>query len=272
MDQPKLDLNEDDDFDTVESIYFIKNHNNSKLELQSTDNTTKLLSSLTSEPISEKKETIYNKKINFKTMLYHKRGRKEKNDSCLNKKKKCHSSSDFDNIQRKIQVHYINFLIRLANDILKSILGKKNKLQFKDVNYEIKKIVNHKNVEYLKTLNYSDILQMKISPKNKNFEENNNKNAYLNACQNTEKLKKIFDKKYTYIFQKYYYSLKSNEKEVYFDGIKINLNSKTKAFFNLLKKNETEKDKFISIVNDVYFSNINYLIEKKFVIKNVEDK
>ena len=272
IDEPKLDLNEEEDLDTLESIYFIKKQNNSKIELQSTDTTTKQLSLLSQDSISVKKEDNLTKKINFKTMLYHKRGRKQMNNSGIDKRKKCHGSGDFDNIQRKIQVHYMNFLISLGNDILKSILGKKIKFQFKDVKYEIKKIVNHNNLEHLKTLNYSDILQMEISPKNKKLKEDNNKNIYKNICQNSEILKKIFDKKYIYIFQKYYYTLKNNEKEIDFDGIKINLNTKTKAFFNLLKKNENEKEKFMGIVEDVYFSNVNYLIEKKFFTTNFGDK
>ena len=268
---PKLDINEDNVDDRDDSIYFIKNQNISNIDLQSTDNSTKNISLQFYNIINGKKEDYFNKKINFKIILHHKRGRKGKENKNNKKYKKCHGSDDFDNIQRKIQVHFINFLIKLANDIIKSIFGKKSKLHFKTIKYELKKIVNHKYIENLKQCNYSDIIQMKVSPKNRNFGEDTNKNSYILACQNSEEIKKIFDKNYLYIFQKYYYSLKKNEKKIDLDGININLSPKTKGFYNLLGKNEVNKDKFFDVVKNVYFKDKNYLIEKKFITKNCNE-
>ena len=109
---------------------------------------------------------------------------------------------------------------------------------------------------------------MNISPKNKILEKDINKKIFLQICQKSEELKKIFEKKYLYIFQKYYYTLKNDENEINLDGIKIILSSKTKPFYHLLKKNEIIKEKFINVVNDVYFSDKNYLMDKKFRIIN----
>ena len=128
MNGPKIDLEEDD----YEKIYFTKN---SKSDLQSTDGTTKIQS------ILENKEETSTKNVNFTTILRKKRGRKT-NVENLKKNKKCHCSTDFDNILRKVQVHYISFLVNLANDFLKQIFGEKTKLNFKHVDYELKKIVN----------------------------------------------------------------------------------------------------------------------------------
>ena len=266
MNPPQIDLLEEEEKDTMDEVYFIKEQNNSKVELQSTDSSTKTVTFSQSEN-SLKKEAIFFKKINFKTMLYRKRGRKEKNNTSKKIKKKRHGPADFDNIQRKIQVHFITFLIKLANDIIKTILGNKVKYHFRDIKYGIKKIVNHDYVEYLKKVNYSDILQMVISPKNKKYDENSNKKLYKKLIEESDLFKKIFDKKYLYILQKYYLELKGNESETDFDGIKIKLSNKTKPFPHLLQKNESEKDKFNNVVKDVYFSNVNYLIEKKFVTK-----
>ena len=266
MNPPQIDLLEEEEKDTMDEVYFIKEQNNSKVELQSTDSSTKTVTFSQSEN-SLKKEDIFFKKINFKTMLYRKRGRKEKNNTSKKIKKKRHGPADFDNIQRKIQVHFITFLIKLANDIIKTILGNKVKYHFRDIKYGIKKIVNHDYVEYLKKVNYSEILQMVISPKNKKYDENSNKNLYKKLIEESDLFKKIFDKEYLYIMQKYYLELKGNETEIDFDGIKIKLSNKTKPFPHLLQKNESEKDKFNNVVKDVYFSNVNYLIEKKFVTK-----
>jgi hypothetical protein len=249
-DSPKNEFDEDDSTD----IYFTKS---SKIDLQSTDCSTKSFS------LTDKDE-IY--KDFFRTVLHKKRGRKKENEGKTKKSKKCHSSDDFDNIQRKIQVSFISFLVRLANDLLKNIFGQKTKFHFKDVDYELKKIVNHKYIEFLKKSNYSDIMKMKISPKNKRFSKFENKETLNKVCNYSPFLKKFFGNNYLYIFQKYYCTIINNKEEVDIDGFKVTLSPKTKTLYNLLIKNESNKKKFKSVVEDVYFSEINYNNNQKFVI------
>ena len=252
LEGPKIDLEEEE---SSEELYFTKN---SKTDLQSTCTSTKNISFV------ENKEENFRRNVNFTIILKKKRGRRIKKES--NKKnKKCHCSDDFDNIQRKIQVDFINFLIRLANDALKSIFGQKTKYNFKHVNYELKKIVSHNYIEYLKKCNYSDIMQMKISPKNKLFGEDSNKETFIKVCKYSDILKKIFEKNYLYLFQKYYCCLINNKNIIDLEGLKILLSPKTKTLFNLLKKNEPNKAKFLNVVKDVYFSEINYISDKKFI-------
>ena len=255
-DSPKNEFDEDDSTD----IYFTKS---SKIDLQSTDCSTKSFS-LTD------KDVIY--KDFFRTVLHKKRGRKKENEGKTKKSKKCHSSDDFDNIQRKIQVSFISFLVRLANDLLKNIFGQKTKFHFKDVDYELKKIVNHKYIEFLKKSNYSDIMKMRISPKNKRFSKFENKETLNKVCKYSPFLKKFFENNYLYIFQKYYCTIINNKKEVDIDGFKVTLSPKTKTLYNLLIKNESNKKKFKSIVEDVYFSEINYINNQKFVINPTSQK
>ena len=255
-DSPKNEFDEDDSTD----IYFTKS---SKIDLQSTDCSTKSFS-LTD------KDVIY--KDFFRTVLHKKRGRKKENEGKTKKSKKCHSSDDFDNIQRKIQVSFISFLVRLANDLLKNIFGQKTKFHFKDVDYELKKIVNHKYIEFLKKSNYSDIMKMRISPKNKRFSKFENKETLNKVCKYSPFLKKFFENNYLYIFQKYYCTIINNKEEVDIDGFKVTLSPKTKTLYNLLIKNESNKKKFKSIVEDVYFSEINYINNQKFVINPTSQK
>ena len=262
-----LNLNESDDEENGVSIYFIKKQDNLETESRSTDNSTNHFALEHDKFPLNKKETQIGKKINFKTFLRKKRGKKSKIEN-PNSLKKCHMSDDFDNIQRKIQVHYISFLVSLANDKVEQIFGKKSKYQFKDVKYELKRIINHNNVEYLKKCKYSDIMQMKISPKNKKFGEDTNKNIYLEITQLSNELKNFFDKNYLYIFQKYYLGLKPDEKEMNYEGEKINLSEKTKGYYHLLKKNGFSK-KFNNIIKDVYFSGNNYLNGKKLMTSNL---
>ena len=258
MDTPKIDLEEEDD--DSDEIYCTKN---TKTYTQSTESMTKNISF--DENIEKKVDN--KKKVNFTTILRKKRGRMRKDKS--NKKiKKYHCCDDFDNIQRKIQVDFISFLIRLANDALKQIFGPKTKYHFKHVNYEIKKIVNHNYIENLKKCNYSDILQMNISPKNKLYKQDTNKKTFIEVCKNSDILTKIFEKKYLYIFQKYYCKIGNDKKTIDLEGLKIILSPKTKTLFNLLKKNENYKEKFINVIKDVYFSEINYISDSKFIISS----
>ena len=254
-DSPKNEFDEDDSID----IYFTKS---SKIDLQSTDCSTKI-------SLTDKDEIC---KDFFKTILHKKRGRKKAKEEKSKKNKKCHCSDDFDNIQRKIQVSFISFLIRFANDLLKNIFGQKTKYHFKDVDYELKKIVNHNYIECLKKSNYSDIMKMRISPKNKRFSKFENKETLNKVCKYSPFLKKFFENNYLYIFQKYYCTIINNKEEVDLDGFKITLSPKTKTLYNLLIKNESNKKKFNSVVEDVYFSDINYNNNQIFVINPTSQK
>jgi hypothetical protein len=259
IDFPNWDQKNDEE---EKSIYFLEKIKNLPNEHQITINSSKNVSVIPENSISENA-----KNINFKTKLHHKRGRKE-----LNQKNngKCHGPGDFDNIQRKIQVGFFNFLIDLANDALKTIFGKKTNYCFKDIKYKLKKVVNHNYVEKLKFCKYSDILQMKISPKNRNFGEDANKQTYMEIIKKSPELQKLFDKNYLYIFQKYYCEVKSNENIIDIDGFKIKLSPRTKGLDYLLKKNVDAKEKFNETIKSVYFSDKNYL-NNPFIIIHSKD-
>ena len=126
-----LGLNESDDEDNNKSLYFIKKKDNLETESPSTENSTNNFILEQDKYNSNKKET--RKKINFQTFLKKKRGKKPKFEN-LNFPKKYHGSEDFDNIQRKIQVHFISFLISLANDKVAQIFGKKININLKILN------------------------------------------------------------------------------------------------------------------------------------------
>ena len=224
--------------------FFITSKNISSIEDNNTD--------------SDIKEDYTNKTVNFKTVLHHKRGRKSNKKSYNKYLYKFHGSADFDNVQRKIQVNFITFLVRLANDAIKTVLGKKCKFFFKDIKYEFKKVVSHKYIEYLKQCKYSDIIQMKISSKNKNYGENLNKETLSKICKISPELQKLFEKNYLYIFQKCYCALKINQDIIDFDGLKIQLSPLTKGILNLLRKNEYGKSRFNDVIQNVYFSGLNY--------------
>ena len=89
-----------------------------------------------------------------------KRGRKPKTIG-----KKQHSAFDQDNIIRKIQVHYISFIIDFTNEIIQFIYKNNKTMYFKSINYEFKKTVNHSYIQQLFSKNIGEIVQLRASPK-----------------------------------------------------------------------------------------------------------
>ena len=73
------------------------------------------------------------KKLEF-ILIRKKRGRKEKG-----KRMKIHGKDNFDNLQTKIQVHFLSFIINLSNDVISSELELKKDYKFKEIDYSIKK-------------------------------------------------------------------------------------------------------------------------------------
>lgn len=203
------------------------------------------------------------KQKKFITFLYHKRGRK----TFQKKKRLVHGANDFDNIQRKIQVKFLSFLIGLANDAINSVLGDKSPIKFKGIDYFLKKTISQNSIENMKRLSYSDILQMKISSKYKLFNKDHNKKCYLQLCRKSQVLKHFFEQNYLKIFQNYYYNHEEPLKEIFFEGVKIVFSQKTKNFYFLLKSNPEIKEVLLKGVRDVYFCKINYLAPLTFLVK-----
>ncbi len=166
-----------------------------------------------------------------------KRGRKPNKINKKNKKE--HNSSDKDNLFRKLQVHYLSFIINFVNDIIKNVIDMKNVPQFKNLAYDIKKNVNSKNVYLLKTKTISEILQFNVSPKMKIHDESVNKNIYKTICSICPFFYTFFQQNYLSFFKNYYLN---NNKVFEINGKKIQISLKTRTFNDLLKKYDKLKD------------------------------
>ena len=77
---------------------------------------------------------ITNKSMKFTVLLKQGRGPRPKN-GYLDTKRHRHLNTHFDNLQIKIQVHFISFIINLSNDVLFSVFKENKKYK---VNQEIK--------------------------------------------------------------------------------------------------------------------------------------
>ena len=207
----------------------------------------------------EKTKLNINDKIQFigKKM----RGRKPQKES-----KRRHNALDPDNILRKIQVHYLSFIINFSNDILRTIIPDEKDLHFKNINYSLKKIVNHSYIEELKSKKISEILQLNISPKNRKFIPEINKMIYIKVCEMNQFLKNFFDISYLDMFNQYYNYRK--ERVIDVGTYKVQITERTKLFIDLLKKNKNSEKKIEEIAEQFFalkkhdFNNVIFVINK----------
>ena len=180
--------------------------------------------------------------------LRRKRGRKR----IKNFDKAFHGSNDFDNVQRKIKVHFLNFLINFCNDALVTDYGF-SPFTFKYKNYKSKMNVNFENKEELKKSSIIDILNLEISSKFKTF--NRFENKILLSKIESGWLNKLFLLNNKELF-KFYYNNQNPLYKIVFENKEINLASKTKSFYYLFEKNKDKnlKQKFIETAKNVYLN------------------
>ena len=179
-------------------------------------------------------------------LLSNKRGRKQNK----NNNKKTHEATDDDNIHRKIQVHYISFITHFINDSIKTFIKSRNAPTFKNIDYQLKKIVNQRYFQDLKTKKIADVLKMRPSPKMKNHEISVNEEIYNKVCRLCPFLNEIFEQNFMTFFKEYYYN---KNKNYIINGREIILSDKTKNFNDLINKNYAYKEKIKFIVLNNFF-------------------
>ena len=167
-------------------------------------------------------------------------------------KKFQHLSTDFDNLQRKIQVHYFTFIINLSNDALKAVLDSKTHYQFKQISYKSKILISHENVNRLHKSTIKDILKNPISPKNKNYPKLFNNDLLNFACN-------------------FYFNEEKETNKVIFEGIEIPFSKETKNFYHLLKKYEKDKALLIDSAKSVYFYGYDALVKNNSFVTFKKD-
>lgn len=171
----------------------------------------------------------------------------------IQKYKRTHTKNTSDNILRKIQVHFLSFIIAFTNDLIEVFLPHNKDIRFKNFNYDLKKTVNHSYVEQLKNKTIGEILQFDASSKNRKFDASINLRTYQKICGISPSLQKFFEISYLELFNKYYYK---NNRIICFEGKNIIISQKTKLFEDLIQKNIESADKIKQIA-------INNFIEKQ---------
>ena len=200
-----------------------------------------------------------NIKSSEKIVIKKKRGRGNIND-LKEKSLNIHDKYSADNLLRKLQVHYLSFIISFLNDILKNLNYKK---KFLKLDYKFKKNVKQNFVESLKSKSLREIICNNISSKYQNYNDDANE-IICTKIQKDEVLNKILSENYLQLFKKIY--LKSNKivnlKEYGLDK-EIILSKEVKMYKDLLKSFEENKE-YKKSLNECI--NRNFLTESKFLI------
>ena len=227
--------------------------------LNNSNKCTKTLFKVKLDSFSANEET---KKI--KSFLPIKRGRKEKKCN-----KKIHNAYDDDNILRKIQVHFLSFATNFVNDVIRTFANNKKVPYFRNIDYEIKKTVNHKYVEELKSKCVGELLQLKVSPKMKNHDESVNKEIYQTVITSFPFMYGFLQRSYLSLFKEYFY----NKNKIFIvNGKLISLSIKTKTFNDLINKNYAYREKLTSIAINFFLNHYKRFKKPNFIIKNMKKK
>ena len=206
---------------------------------------------------------INNKTI--RSVSFNKKGR-----IALNTNKKIHTALDDDNILRKVQVHFLSFIINFINDIIKTFLPYSHKeLLFKNIDYQIKKVVNHESIEKIKSNKILDILQFDISPKNRLYEKTTNSKIAEKICIKLPFMDEFFRQDYLDFFNDYYYS--KLDKNFIINDKAIKLTNRTKIFSELLKKNSSYKENIKNVVRKYLLCGYNKMRRPNFEIIKIDN-
>lgn len=232
-----LELLEQDFLGKIPLHDFISNHDIPYLDDSSSSD------SSSTKPIEEKKLT--------------KAGRKRKRPLEIGEKE--HSKDAHDNILRKIQVHFLTFILNYANAILSHL---NYSYQFIDIDYHIKKVISKQKFSSLKKKNIGEILCQEISPKFKTYKKDNNEIIY-NKVKNNKIVNYFLSQNFLKLFKEVYLK---NKRYINENGVFFQLSEKVETLEDLLNKVKEYDDineyrKKIDEVIQIYY--LNY-----FVVKN----
>ena len=201
----------------------------------------------------------------------------DESKSLLNKKRrKPHTKYSRDNIKRKIQVNYLNFLVNFINLIIR-VLSKKysgfndefenkkisDKYQFKKLNYgKFSLKIDNDSFNSLKSKKLLEIITLNTNGKNKN---NKNDEVYNNLFEIKHKLEKILNQSYLEFFPIYYQ--KENYTNLKKYGLDIDISLENLKRFDFFIKKEKQKIKELEN-KEKYEKGIEESIRENFMTKS----
>ena len=230
-----------------ESDLYFNNTKNKKVpsEIKFTVNQESYSSKNKTTDYSKNKSTCSNK------------GRKKKFTFYKVKNNQIHNKYCADNILRKVQIHYFNFIFSFVNAVLE-ILNIKQK--FLNIKHKFKSNIKKGYIDSLKNKKIYQIIRKQISTKyRKKIKNMNNKEIYEKVKDNNI-LGRIFNESYIDFFKKIYFKTKKEiSLEEYGLDKDIILSKNIKTFEDLLndiKSSDINKE-YIKAINNCV--TVNYL-------------
>lgn len=202
-------------------------------------------------------------------VLRNKRGRERKKIKVKNKDKS-HNKYGKDNMIRKCQISYFNFIIDFINNIISLFKIKlKQKRQFIYLDYDLKRAVNKTQRVKFHIYSIEDIIKRnKISRKYKKSSPTSNQDLYEEIKKlGKPEIDKIFKKKFIFFFKNIYqksirkFNLKDLDKD--FANLTIEIPEDVELYKDLLDKNRGNFE------FEEYKSLMDKCIENYFEINNL---
>ena len=160
-----------------------------------------------------------------------------------------------DNLLRKVQVHYMNFIIDYSNSILKKY-GYREEDFFVDIVYKFKSNIKKVNVNLLKSSEIGYVLCQNICTSFSTKENDNNVKIFQKVTKN-EIIKYLLSENYLQLFKNVYHKnerIFSFKIRDYSDIIDL---TSTKMFEDLFKKKGNEKKDYREKLKEIVY--INYI-------------
>ena len=175
------------------------------------------------------------------------------------KRSKEHSKFEKDNVLRKINIHFISFIVKYVNFNIKIFISKKNPL-FANLNYEFKKNLNNTTFNELKNMTIGEVLKKEGSSKNKRnivYHKDDNEKLF-NSVYKTD-LKDLLDINYIDFFRQVYNRMPNQNISELLKKYKA---PKKIQFFDDFIKSEAEKD---IIYGELYKERLNKICRSEFI-------
>ena len=166
-------------------------------------------------------------------------------------KRKRHTKDTSDNILRKIQVHFLSFVVSFMNVLLTVLLKKSGYSDiFVDIDYNIKKVISKKTFSSFKKMDIGEILRHKASPKFRTKNEENNSIIYEKVKENKD-VNYFLSKNFIKLFKDVYLK---NKRSINENGIVFDLPRNVETFDDFLNKQKRKYDdikEYEQKINDV---------------------
>ena len=192
----------------------------------------------------------------------------KRNNGTKTKRKNTHTKFEKDNVMKKLNIHFISFIVKFVNFNIKKLISNKHPL-FCNLSYNFKQKINNSNFNELKSMTIGEVLKNEGSNKNKRnvvFLKDHNERVFNSVYKTI--LKDLLDINYIEFFR-YVYLRSSNEKFVqYCKNYKI---PKKILFFDDFLQKQVEKDKIngeqykerLKNLSKIEFISEEYILYKK---------